>query len=55
MNTLPTQWETMSHAEQALWLARYWLNYIADGEVKGLREDAPEEVRKAYEAWLKAS
>lgn len=55
MNTLPEDWAEMSRSEQADWFARYWLDYIADGETLGVRSDAPEEIRQAYEAWLKLS
>jgi hypothetical protein len=55
MNELPLTWPEMSHEEQLDWFSRYWLEYIADGETAGLRADAPEEIRKAWQSWTKQS
>ncbi len=53
MNTLPSDWAEMSRSEQEDWFAKYWIDYIADGETAGLRSDAPEEIARAYEVFLK--
>ena len=53
MPALPENWELMSLLEREKWFSRFYLNYFHDGEVDGLLPDAPEDVRKAYEEFLK--
>ena len=52
MNTLPQNWNEMTHSEQESWFAKFWWNYTADGEPEGLRADAPQQIKDAYKEWL---
>lgn len=53
MQNLPENWNQMTHKEKDLFFARYYLEYIRPGETIGLRQDSPQEVKDAYEAFLK--
>lgn len=50
---LPENWQELSHLEKDKWFARHWYRYLREGEYDGLRDGAPEDVKQAYEAFLK--
>ena len=51
-NHIPENWKEMTHQEKSIWLARHCTNYTREGEVSGIREDAPEDVISAYQSYL---
>ena len=53
MKELPDNWETMSHKEKEKFFAQNYYHYIREGEVDGLQPFAPENIKDAYNAFLK--
>lgn len=53
MKELPSNWNELSHLEKDKFFTRYYKHFIRPGETVGLNEDASEEVKKAYEEFLK--
>lgn len=53
MKTLPENWNELSHLEKDKFFTRYYKHFIRPGETVGLNEDVSEEVKKAYEEFLK--
>lgn len=53
MKQLPDNWDALSHLEKDIFFTRYYVNFIRDGEYKGINDWAPDEVKEAYEAFLK--
>lgn len=53
MKELPDNWETMSHQEKEKFFAQNYYHYIREGEVDGLQPFAPENIKDAYNAFLK--
>lgn len=49
MEKLPENWNDMSLQEKKIFFAKYYLNYIREGETIGIYDWAPEEIKKAYE------
>lgn len=49
---LPADFYDQPGRYQWCWLIDNWTTFNEDGVVNGLREDAPDDVRKAYN-WLK--
>ncbi len=55
MKELPANWNEMSLLEQDKFFTRFYKNFLREGESVGLLKDAPEEIVKAYEEFLKNS
>lgn len=53
MKQLPENWEQLSHQEKDIFFTKYYINFVRDGEYDGINEWAPNEVKEAYEAFLK--
>lgn len=49
---LPENWAEMSHLEKDKWFARHYLVYLREGEITGIAEYAPDDVKKAYKEFL---
>ena len=48
---LPENWKEMTHLEQKKFFCRYYVRYGREGEIIGLQDFTPEEVREAYRIW----
>lgn len=53
MQKLPDNWNTLTYQEKDIFFARYYAHYIRPGERDGLLEDAPDDIKKAYEEFMK--
>lgn len=53
MKQLPDNWDQLSHQEKDIFFTRYYRNFVRDGEYNGMNEWAPDEIKDAYEAFLK--
>ena len=53
MEKLPDNWNTMTHAEKETFFCKYYYHYTRPGEINGIWDDVDEEIRKAYEEFLK--
>ncbi len=53
MEPLPTNWNEMTHKEKDFFFSRFYNHYLRPGECVEIWDDADEEVKKAYEEFLK--
>lgn len=53
MEKLPENWNEMSHLEKSRFFARNYVRYTREGETDGIWDWAPDEIKKAYEEFLK--
>ncbi len=53
MKELPENWNEMSHMEKRKFFCRFYVDFGREGEIAGLREWAPEDVKAAFEQWKK--
>jgi|LAHS01.1.fsa_nt_gb hypothetical protein len=51
-NHIPENWQEMSKTEKSIWFARHCINYTREGEINEIREDVPEDVQQAYQAYI---
>ncbi len=54
MEQLPENWKEMTHQDQKVWMIKHYGVFLSPGEWTGIYDYAPDEVKKAYEEWLKA-
>ncbi|MEE3488248.1 MAG: hypothetical protein VZT48_09125 [Bulleidia sp.] len=50
---VPEDFSTYSSKQKEVWFLMYYGSYVREGEVQGIREDAPQDVKEAFEAFLK--
>lgn len=50
-NHLPENWTDLTGQQKNVWFARHCVNYTREGEVDGIRDDVPEDVMRAYQAF----
>lgn len=50
---LPQNWQGMTDNEKDIWFHRHYIKYVREGETDGLFDWAPDEVKAAYEAFIK--
>lgn len=53
MKQLPENWNELTHLEKDKFFTRFYKHFTRPGETVGLIEDAPEDIKKAYEEFLK--
>lgn len=53
MESLPENWNKMTHEEKDTFFCKYYGHYLRPGETAGIWEDADETVKKAYVEFLK--
>lgn len=53
MKQLPDNWNELSHQEKDIFFTKYYINFIRDGEYNGINAWAPDEIKAAYDAFLK--
>ena len=51
--SLPEDWEALSLLRQKQWFLRNYGVYAREGELSGIRADAPTEVKEAFETFLR--
>jgi hypothetical protein len=53
MESLPENWNEMTHKEKDFFFSRFYVRYLRPGENVGIWDDASDEIKKAYEEFLK--
>ncbi len=53
MEPLPENWNELTHKEKDLFFSRFYFRYLRPGEEIGIWDDVSDDVKKAYEEFLK--
>lgn len=51
---IPDDWQSRSDQQKEIWFLMYYGAYVREGEVQGIRNDAPDDVKAAFEEFRKA-
>lgn len=50
---VPAEFSSYKAKQKEVWFLMYYGNYVREGEVQGIRDDAPEDVKEAFASFLK--